>query len=205
MDVAPEWEGFMQKVVGCAHCAGVNEDRLWEGDLFRIVLVHNSGFEGWCRVVLHEHVAELTDLDVDQRQAVLAAVIALEEALRAELQPTKMNIAALATGMPHLHFHLIPRFSDDPTFPRTGAGCRRCAPRRALFRKALPAACPSVWLLPCADGSFSGVLPGLGTSLSCHRLGAKMVVHGAAAQQRRSSPDLLQYPGVGRSRAAGAV
>ena len=107
----------MQKVEGCAHCAGVNEDRLWEGDLFRIVLVHNSGFEGWCRVVLHEHVAELTDLDVDQRQAVLAAVIALEEALRAELQPTKMNIAALATGMPHLHFHLIPRFSDDPTFP----------------------------------------------------------------------------------------
>jgi diadenosine tetraphosphate (Ap4A) HIT family hydrolase len=48
---------------------------------------------------------------------VLKAVIAVELALRSELAPSKINIASLGTAMPHLHFHLIPRFSDDPTFP----------------------------------------------------------------------------------------
>jgi diadenosine tetraphosphate (Ap4A) HIT family hydrolase len=107
----------MDAVEGCAHCAGLNEDRLWAGELFRIVLVHGTGFEGWCRVIWHEHVAELTNLAAQQREAVLKAVVGVEEALRSELNPAKINIASLATGMPHLHFHIIPRFADDPTFP----------------------------------------------------------------------------------------
>lgn len=107
----------MRRVAGCAHCAGAGEDRLWEGDKFRVVLVRDSGFAGWCRVVWHEHVAELTDLPVDERQIVFNAVVAVELALRSELAPAKINIASLGTAMPHLHFHMIPRFSDDPTFP----------------------------------------------------------------------------------------
>jgi len=102
---------------GCAHCAGRDEDRLWSGNGQRIVLVHDTGFEGWCRVIWDDHVSELTDLPMTQRQQVLDAVIALEEALRTELNPWKINIAALGTGAPHLHFHVIPRFEDDPTFP----------------------------------------------------------------------------------------
>ena len=102
---------------GCAHCAGAGEDRLWEDARQRIVLVHGTGFEGWCRVIWNTHVSELTDLASDDRKAVLNAVIALEVALRAELSPWKINIAALGTGAPHLHFHVIPRFKDDPTFP----------------------------------------------------------------------------------------
>lgn len=101
----------------CAHCAGLNEHRLWEGERQRIVLVHDTGFEGWCRVIWNDHVSELTDLSGEDRQAVFSAVLALEEALRAELQPWKINIAALGTGVPHLHFHVVPRFRDDPTFP----------------------------------------------------------------------------------------
>ncbi len=102
---------------GCAHCAGKDEDRLWSGNGQRIVLVHDTGFEGWCRVIWDDHISELTDLPKAQRQQVLDAVMALEEALRAELTPWKINIAALGTGAPHLHFHVIPRFEGDPTFP----------------------------------------------------------------------------------------
>jgi diadenosine tetraphosphate (Ap4A) HIT family hydrolase len=107
----------MTPVDGCAHCLGANEDRLWSGPLFRIVLVHGSGFDGWCRVIWNEHVAEITDLPAAQRQELFGAIVAVEEALRAELSPDKINIASLATGMPHLHVHVIPRFRDDPTFP----------------------------------------------------------------------------------------
>jgi diadenosine tetraphosphate (Ap4A) HIT family hydrolase len=102
---------------GCAHCEAKGEDRLWQGATFRVVLVHDTGFEGWCRVIWDEHVSEITDLPEGDRRQVLDAVIALEEALRAELSPFKINIASLGTGAPHLHFHVIPRFEDDPTFP----------------------------------------------------------------------------------------
>lgn len=102
---------------GCIHCAGKGEERLWSGHGHRIVLVHEAGFPGWCRVIWDEHVAELTDLPKPDRQLVLNAVVALEEAIRAELTPWKINIASLGTGAPHLHVHVIPRFEDDPTFP----------------------------------------------------------------------------------------
>lgn len=102
---------------GCAHCEAKGEDRLWQGPTFRVVLVHETGFEGWSRVIWKEHVSELTDLSEGDRREVLEAVMALEEALRAELSPVKINIASLGTAAPHLHFHVIPRFEGDPTFP----------------------------------------------------------------------------------------
>lgn len=102
---------------GCAHCEAKGEDQLWSGRLLRVVLVHDSGLEGWCRVIWNDHVSELTDLSKGDRHTVFEAVLALEEALRAELTPVKINIASLGTAAPHLHFHVVPRFEDDPTFP----------------------------------------------------------------------------------------
>src|SRR3569832_2303809 len=104
---------------GCPHCAALNEDRLWEGEKFRIVLVHEAGFPGWCRVIWNTHVAELADLSVGDRRAFLDAVMTVETLLRNLLEPRKVNLASLGTGMPHLHFHIIPRFEDDPAFPAT--------------------------------------------------------------------------------------
>jgi diadenosine tetraphosphate (Ap4A) HIT family hydrolase len=70
--------------------------------MFRVVLVRDAGFPGWWRVVWHEHVAELTDLPADERQAAFDAVVAVELALRSELAPHKINIASLGTAIPHL-------------------------------------------------------------------------------------------------------
>jgi len=43
--------------------------------------------------------------------------MALSRALRALLQPDKVNLAALGNQVPHLHWHVIPRFADDTHFP----------------------------------------------------------------------------------------
>jgi len=101
----------------CPHCVAAGEDRLWEGEKYRVVLVQQAGFPGWCRVIWNAHVGELTDLSSDDRRDFLDAVMLVEELLRRELKPRKINLASLGTGMPHLHFHIIPRFEDDPTFP----------------------------------------------------------------------------------------
>jgi diadenosine tetraphosphate (Ap4A) HIT family hydrolase len=101
----------------CPHCFSNNEDRLWEGERFRIVLVHQAEFPGWCRVVWNAHIGEFTDLTQDERAEFIQAVALVEEGVRAELKPAKINLASLGTAMPHLHMHIIPRFAGDPTFP----------------------------------------------------------------------------------------
>jgi len=33
------------------------------------------------------------------------------------LHPDKINLASLGNQVPHLHWHVIPRFKDDPHWP----------------------------------------------------------------------------------------
>lgn len=47
----------------------------------------------------------------------MGVVAWLEEAMRRYLEPKKINLAALGNVVPHLHWHLIARFSWDSRFP----------------------------------------------------------------------------------------
>jgi diadenosine tetraphosphate (Ap4A) HIT family hydrolase len=41
----------------------------------------------------------------------------VEAALRSLVAPDKINLAALGNMVPHLHWHVIPRWRDDSHFP----------------------------------------------------------------------------------------
>jgi diadenosine tetraphosphate (Ap4A) HIT family hydrolase len=41
----------------------------------------------------------------------------VEQALREQLQPTKVNVASLGNMVPHVHWHVIARFDWDSHFP----------------------------------------------------------------------------------------
>ncbi len=90
---------------------------LWQDDLCRVVLVEDRDYPGFCRVILHRHVREMTDLDKETRQRVMQVVFAAERALRQLMQPAKINLASLGNMTAHLHWHVIPRFTDDKHFP----------------------------------------------------------------------------------------
>ena len=45
-------------------------------------------------------------------------VFAVESVLREQLDPHKINLASLGNAVPHLHWHVIPRYADDPHFPQ---------------------------------------------------------------------------------------
>jgi diadenosine tetraphosphate (Ap4A) HIT family hydrolase len=47
----------------------------------------------------------------------MSLVFAVEEAVRHVMHPDKMNIAALGNMVPHIHWHVTPRFKDDVFFP----------------------------------------------------------------------------------------
>lgn len=84
---------------------------------YRVVLVDDPLYPGFCRVVWHDHVREMTDLSVDDRWLVTKAVWAVETAIREVMAPAKVNVASLGNMTPHVHWHVIPRFADDATFP----------------------------------------------------------------------------------------
>jgi diadenosine tetraphosphate (Ap4A) HIT family hydrolase len=44
-------------------------------------------------------------------------VFAVEGAVRSVMHPKKINLAALGNQVPHIHWHVIPRFEDDAFFP----------------------------------------------------------------------------------------
>ena len=73
----------------------------------------------------------------------MAAVTAVEQALREHLQPTKINLAALGNLVPHLHWHVIARFDWDSHFPGAVWG----ESKRARDRLQEEAVCARISLL----------------------------------------------------------
>lgn len=90
---------------------------IWRGDDCRIILVNDPELPGFCRVIWNQHVAEMTDLTYGEREHLMTLVCAVEEAVRHVMHPDKMNVAALGNMVPHIHWHVIPRYKDDAFFP----------------------------------------------------------------------------------------
>ena len=102
-----------------------------------------ADFPGFYRVVWNEHVAEFSDLAEADQLLCLRAVSAVERVLREQLQPTKVNLAALGNMVPHLHWHVIARFDWDSRWPApVWAGPQRAAdPERLAALRARLADC----------------------------------------------------------------
>lgn len=101
----------------CFFCQNSGGEVLYNCDTYRIILVDDSDYPGYLRVVLNRHLKELTDLSFDENINLYQAVIKCEQILRQTLNPEKINIASFGNVTPHIHWHVIPRFSDDKHFP----------------------------------------------------------------------------------------
>lgn len=120
----------------CALCDSIGGELLWQDEACRVVRVDGDegrAFPGFCRVVWTAHVAELSDLTVAERQRLLAVVNAVECAVRTAVRPDKINLASLGNVVPHVHWHVIPRWRDDSHFPAPiWAAPARPVPARTL-------------------------------------------------------------------------
>ncbi|WP_042427575.1 HIT family protein [Comamonas granuli] len=101
----------------CPLCATEGGELVWRGAALRVIRADEAGFPAFYRVVWNAHVAEFSDLSAAERQHCMEAVAAVEQVLRAQLAPTKINLAALGNMVPHLHWHVIARFDWDSHFP----------------------------------------------------------------------------------------
>jgi diadenosine tetraphosphate (Ap4A) HIT family hydrolase len=109
----------------CLFCDPGVEHVLWRTARCRVILARERDYPGFCRVVWNSHVREMTDLAADDRAQFMIVVHATERALRDLLAPDKINLASLGNQVPHLHWHVIPRFVDDAHFPDPVWAARR--------------------------------------------------------------------------------
>jgi diadenosine tetraphosphate (Ap4A) HIT family hydrolase len=111
--------------LSCPLCDTPGGTLLWQDDVCRIVLADEPDYPGFLRVILNAHVSEMTDLPAGGQQALMRVVLATEAALREVMAPDKVNLASLGNVVPHLHWHVIPRFADDPHFPNPVWGAKQ--------------------------------------------------------------------------------
>jgi diadenosine tetraphosphate (Ap4A) HIT family hydrolase len=93
---------------------------------------------GHTLIIPKRHVATFFETTTEERLAIFELLDKAKLALDAELHPAAYNIgvndgAAAGQTIPHLHFHLIPRYANDIADPR--GGVRWIFPEKAKYWK----------------------------------------------------------------------
>jgi diadenosine tetraphosphate (Ap4A) HIT family hydrolase len=105
----------------CWMCQGISEQAhmvFFESRTSVGKLNPDQFFKGYSFITLKWHCEELYRLSEKDRKSFLDDMSRVAAALSKTLHPDKMNYELLGNGMPHLHWHLIPRFKSDPLWGR---------------------------------------------------------------------------------------
>lgn len=104
-------------MIVCELCNEPGGELIWQDGFCRVVRVEDADYPAFCRVILNRHIKEMSDLEIHERERLMTVVFVVEQAVRDILRPDKINLASLGNKTPHLHWHVIPRFTHDRHFP----------------------------------------------------------------------------------------
>ncbi len=74
---------------------------------------------GRCVVAYRGHVNELFELPDAELALFMQDVTRAARAMKAAFDPAKINYGAYSDKLPHLHFHLVPKYVDGPAWGTT--------------------------------------------------------------------------------------
>ena len=83
-----------------------------------VILNRDQYFPGYTLLFSKQHVTELFHFDPTVRASLMEEVSAVAEALFTIYKPDKINYELLGNMVPHIHWHIVPRFSSEPLWPR---------------------------------------------------------------------------------------
>lgn len=84
-----------------------------------LFLFKEQSHPGRCVVAYKNHVNELFELFESNRNAFINDVCRAAKAIQAAFEPTKINYGAYSDKLPHLHFHLVPKYEGEFEFGST--------------------------------------------------------------------------------------
>lgn len=73
----------------------------------------------WLKLFTALKYKELSELPEDVKQQMYQLIETIERVMIEYYVPDKINIASFGNMLPHMHWHIIARFKNDPYFPKT--------------------------------------------------------------------------------------
>ena len=98
-------------------------DKLYENDYFYILKEESS--IPWVKIFTTKPYKELSDCDDATREAILKAMLIVQQEMLSYYQPEKINIALFGNYVPHVHIHVMARFKEDSHFPESMWGIKQ--------------------------------------------------------------------------------
>ncbi|MDF2962013.1 MAG: histidine triad protein [Paenibacillus sp.] len=77
-----------------------------------LFLFREQTYRGRCIVALNEHQTEFFHLSQDKQDAYMRDVAQVAKAIEQAFSPGKINYGAFGDTMPHVHFHIVPKYKD---------------------------------------------------------------------------------------------
>lgn len=119
----PTWD-VLRSGASCPLCAPRADDtpnwiKIQTLGVSTLYLDRNQTYRGHCQLVFdRRHIVGLEDLGNDEYTTLMADLRNAAHAIVAACQPDLMNYTSLGNVVPHLHWHLIPRYRSDPRWGR---------------------------------------------------------------------------------------
>jgi diadenosine tetraphosphate (Ap4A) HIT family hydrolase len=79
-----------------------------------LILGDAQFYRGYCLLLAKRHAAEPYLLPRGEAHELLDEMLATGRAISAVVAPLKLNYECLGNQQPHVHWHIFPRFADDP-------------------------------------------------------------------------------------------
>ena len=108
-------------MTACPMCLRWEADvdlRIAELEHSYLILNRDQFFPGYTLLFTKQHATELFHLDRAVRTGIMEEVSHVAEALFDVFGPDKINYELLGNMVPHIHWHLVPRFSSERLWPR---------------------------------------------------------------------------------------
>lgn len=80
-----------------------------------LYLDRNQTYRGHCQLVFDpRHVEGLEQLEAGEYARFMADLGLAARAIAVAMQPARVNYASLGNVVPHVHWHIVPRYRTDP-------------------------------------------------------------------------------------------
>lgn len=84
-----------------------------------LYLFKEQTYRGRCVVAYRDHVNELFELPNAELALFTKDVARAAKAMKTAFNPAKINYGAYSDKLPHLHVHLVPKYTDGPSWGTT--------------------------------------------------------------------------------------
>lgn len=87
--------------------------KICELETSKVYLFKEQSHKGRVIVAHKRHIGDMTVLTPEERAAYFEDIATVSNALQAAFKPNKVNYGAYGDTGCHLHFHLVPKYTDE--------------------------------------------------------------------------------------------